>query len=150
MEKLISFLKRYWAHISIAAVFFVLAILLNIFFSCTVTPCGSVGDARKVQSDSYWRGEARPFAIVEHAQSNDQLVAIAMNVESEPTLMKYFAVGSSSNTTEVSFSGGEKKQISIAMSEKCKPGSTYELNVSFGFDDGKIQKGAKNLFGKCA
>jgi hypothetical protein len=112
------------------------------------------GDSRKTQSDAYWRGEARPFTIVEHSEENGYLLIVIQNVESEPKTLTLFAVGGSSipggtNSTPVSFAGGEKKQISLAMSEKCTSGSTYDLNITFGYDDGKTQKGAKNLIGKC-
>jgi hypothetical protein len=125
---------------------------------------GLAGDARKTQSDSYWRGEARPFAILEHSLSARDMTLVLQNVEPEQRTTKSIGAGPGAatvdgNTTSITFAGGEKKTIYsvdviAAAATACVAGTTYDYNVTIFYDSpdllGQKEVGVKNLIGKCS
>ena len=126
---------------------------------------GLAGDAKKAQSDQYWRGEARPFAIVEHAEgsSSTNITLVLQNVDAEQRVLSNVSIGGSGmngsyepSATEAFFSAGEKRTFQVPLSSNCTSGATYEYFVNFTFanSDGSIanqkQYGTKTLIGKCS
>ena len=132
---------------------------------------GLAGDAKISQSDTYWRGSARPFAILEHSfvSDNQNLTVVLQNVDSdqrEVTEMSIAGSGfngianstaggvlSSSNTRF--FSAGEKKTLKVEMSGNCTSGTIYEFMINFTYNTnsgltGLKQYGEKALVGKCS
>ncbi len=125
---------------------------------------GLAGDAKKTQSDAYWRGEARPFAILEHSQSGTGLTFVVQNLEADQRSINSIIVygqGQIANITAFPsnnpyFSAGERKTVNVTFASNCTSGATYEywVNVSFNNSDNSIpnqrQIGSKTLVGKCA
>lgn len=124
---------------------------------------GLAGDAKKTQSDAYWRGEARPFAILEHAQSGTDLTLVLQNVEADQRVINNISISGqgvsgvdSFSSVSPYFSAGERKTTTVDFGQNCTSGSTYEywVNISFNNSDNSIsnqrQIGAKTLVGKCA
>ncbi len=124
---------------------------------------GLAGDAKKTQSDAYWRGEARPFAVLEHSQTGTSLIVVLQNVEAEQRILTngtFTGQGSTGNLNVTAanqyFSAGEKRAFTLALSQNCTSGSTYEYNVNITYSNadltitGQKQFGAKTLVGKCS
>jgi hypothetical protein len=120
---------------------------------------GLAGDARKTQSDSYWRGEAKPFAILELSLASTLISAVFQNVESDTRLINNTQFGGSTGqvyaiTANNSFAGGEKKTLYLtALTTACTVGTTYDipLNITFNSSDLTNQKqiSGKNIIVKC-
>ncbi|MFA5108755.1 MAG: hypothetical protein WC492_04465 [Candidatus Micrarchaeia archaeon] len=126
---------------------------------------GLAGDAKKAQSDAYWRGTARPFSILEHSQQSGttNITLLVQNVEANQQSITNLSISGSGlhgslvpATDQSFFSGGEKKVLVIPLSGSCTAGNSYEYHVNFTFSnsDGTIsnqkQYGEKTLIGKCA
>jgi hypothetical protein len=127
---------------------------------------GLAGDARKTQSDSYWRGEARPFAILEHSGTTGVLNLVIQNVEPEQRTIASITAGSAGATTITAptgvFAGGEKKSTTtmttvpaggFITAPACTAGSTYDLVITIAYSSpdlgSQTEVGVKNLIGKC-
>ena len=117
---------------------------------------GLSGDARITQSDSYWRGTARPFAITDHVQTGTSLTLVLLNTESQSETITNMTVGgvTPANLTATKFAGGQQMTLPVTFNEpNCAPGGTYEYNVTIQYTaaDGldKVQTGSKTLIGKC-
>jgi len=115
---------------------------------------GLAGDAKKTQSDSYWKA-ARPFGIIEHSQSGTNLSLVLQN--NEPQQLNVTAIYSGaggSNFSSFMISGGEKKLLIINNASTCITGSAYEYPVNITYNSGDLvaqkQLGTKPLIGKCA
>jgi hypothetical protein len=132
---------------------------------------GISGDARRAQSDSYWRGDARPFAILEHFANSSSISIVAQNLEADQRTMTNFTFSTSysctngswqsplgTNISSLVFAGGEKKTMlcgtTLCSTAGLGPGGTYDVNVTIKYDSpdaaGQVQFGAKNLIGKCS
>lgn len=119
-------------------------------------------DAKKTQSDAYWRGEARPFAILEHAQTGATLSLVIQNLEAEQKQITNISVagqgssGSDPLTGNQYFSAGEKKRVNFNLGSNCTSGNTYEYTVNFTYSNadatitGQKEYGTKTLVGKCS
>lgn len=121
-------------------------------------------DAKKSESDSYWRGASRPFQIKEHSQpANGNLTMVLGNVDPAQLKLTDISVagggfaGNYNTTTYIS--GGEQRTIPIAWTTTgtCASGSVYEYQVNFTYDGtgenaivNQKQSGVKTLVGKCA
>jgi hypothetical protein len=123
----------------------------------------STFDSDKTKSDAYWRGEARPFAILEHSLSGEKLTLVIQNVEADQRAIQEISVGFGSQKTSfgsgdspIFFSAGEKNVVKIPMPENCTESTTYGLwvNFTYGNSDMSIrnqrQIGAKELVGTCS
>ncbi len=126
---------------------------------------GLTGDAKLTQSDSYWRGQARPFQILEHTNSgNTTLTVVIQNSESDKMTLTNLTVGgttTSSPAFPVAFGGGEKKTLTLTLTGSlgCVSGSTYEIsgsNITFSYTtaNGLVKTqgtgaSTKSLAGKC-
>ncbi|MEM3362440.1 MAG: hypothetical protein QXV83_00200 [Candidatus Anstonellaceae archaeon] len=125
---------------------------------------GMASDAKITQSDAYWRGQATPFAVAEHARSSsDQnLILVLENNAGEQKQLTNITISGSgismtynTTTSERFFSAGERKKITVNLGSNCTAGTTYEYNLVFTYTnpDGSITKkqfGEKPLVGKCS
>jgi len=121
-------------------------------------------DAKISQSDSYWQGVARPFAITESAQSStsSNLIMVVENRDADQRVLTQIQVSGTGVATNYTvtgnsryFSAGEKRTFTIPLSENCTAGSVYEYKINFNYTnaDGtiaKVQIGDKPLMGKCS
>jgi len=131
---------------------------------------GLAGDAKIAQSDAYWRGTSRPFAILEHSMSSSSsnLTLVIQNVDADQREITQLSMGGSGlsgtsnssdpasdfySTSKRFFSSGEKKTIYMDMGANCTSGNSYELYVNFTYNTGSItglkQFGEKTLVGRC-
>lgn len=114
---------------------------------------GLATDARITQSNSYWRGEARPFAVLEHSVSTGGVATlIVQNYEASGTLTANVSVANASTGTTTSFAPGEIKTVTVNGLATGTSGQVYDLNVSITYltANGIISKqyGSKNIIGK--
>ena len=131
---------------------------------------GLAGDAKIAQSDSYWRGTSRPFAILEHsmASTGSNITIVVQNVDADQREITQISMAGSglsgmANSTSASsdlyssskrfFSSGEKKTLHVDLGSSCTSGNSYELYVNFTYNTGSInalkQYGEKTLVGRC-
>ena len=115
---------------------------------------GMASDARMTQSQAYWRGQAKPFAILDAsiAAGGNGTFSI-QNMEANSNQMTNFAIGNCSNVSAITFGAGEVKTL-IATSN-CGSGSAggifdYNVTISYNTSSGIASKqyGTKNLIGK--
>ena len=117
---------------------------------------GLAGDAKKTQSDSYWKS-ARPFSIIDHTQSGVTLTANIQNNDPDQRTITAFAVaGATNGSLTVALNAGEKRIFSIANPNvtACTTGNAYEYQVNITYNTvdlvGLKQIGTKPIVGKCA
>jgi uncharacterized protein (UPF0333 family) len=113
---------------------------------------GLAGDARKTQSDSYWRGEARPFQIVAHSCTGTTLTMVLQNSESDKRTLTNVTIGANTTVINLQFAGGEKKTVSNASASCGSTGSTYDFDVNMtytvpGISGNQTEVGTKTLVG---
>jgi len=117
---------------------------------------GMATDAKITQSSTYWRGEARPFAITEaNINTTGHGNFVLQNMEANgPFIITLLQVGSYNNSTNFSFSAGESKTINISGMGNNTGGTIYDLSVivSYTTPSGAATKqyGTKNIVGKYA
>jgi hypothetical protein len=127
---------------------------------------GITSGAKKSESDTYWRGQTRPFSILEHTQNASTLYLSVQNNEVEVEEMTNISISGSGMTGHLDvaggledrfFSAGEKKLMEVNMSGSCVSGNIYEYYVNFTYDSGgnarmpnQRQIGAKTLMGTCS
>ena len=115
---------------------------------------GMATDAKITQSNAYWRGEARPFAITEsNINSTGYGSFVLQNMEANgPFMVSMFQVGNYNNTSNISFSAGESKTVIISNMGNNTGGSVYDLNVTVSYTTpsgtATKQYGTKNIVGK--
>jgi len=115
---------------------------------------GLAGDARQTQSDSYWRGEARPFQILEHRCTGTNLTLVMLNSEADKRIIGNMTVGENVTAVTKTFTGGERKTVSVTA--PCgATGEGYEFEVAISYTTAAIgspqnQVGTKPLIGKAA
>jgi len=120
---------------------------------------GMASDAKMTQSASYWRGEARPFAILEHtvAGSTGAAMIVVQNVDAIGTLtITNFTVNANKwNTTSISFAPGEVKTIGLNTAQVLPTGTSgavYDFPVIITYTSPNSlalkQYGSKNIMGK--
>ena len=119
---------------------------------------GMAADARMTQSQSYWRGQARPFAILDSSIVGTGGNFSIQNMEANgPYNITGIVI---SNTTvivgnTVTFAAGEVKTVAISGGiPACTAGAIYDYNVTITYNTpsgitGVKQYGTKNLIGKC-
>ncbi len=136
---------------------FLLAFVALLFFSGLASSC-QCADPKSLQSQTYWRGEARPFGVLEVIQlPNGTLSLVLQNVESEKTLLKSITVSGDSgnqvyNLIDSDFGGGERKTLNI-LADMCKGKERKEYNLTFTYDSpyekNLAEKGAKAMIVAC-
>lgn len=120
------------------------------------------------QSDPYWSGEARPFAILGHSQSYSNFTIFFQNIEDRNIILGQISMAGNGSYLENKFAGppgsyvnglllhpGEKGNVSFNLSEPCRNNAIYEYQVNFTYSDpdnnlgNQAQVGKKTLVGKC-
>jgi len=117
---------------------------------------GMASDARITQSQSYWRGQAKPFAILDAGIVSGGLGTFSIqNMEANANTMTILAVGAGNNTSNIVFGAGETKTVLIAVAPftgSGGAGNIYDLgvNITYTTANGISSKqfGAKTLIGK--
>ncbi|MFA6907406.1 MAG: hypothetical protein WC263_01105 [Candidatus Micrarchaeia archaeon] len=121
---------------------------------------GMASDARMTQSQSYWRGQARPFSIQEAVVAGSIGNFSIQNMESNgPYTITAIYIGNNTVITtnsSMSFSAGETKIVvaTEGLPTVCTPGSIYDYSVNITYTtpsgiSGARQYGTKNLIGRC-
>ena len=117
---------------------------------------GIAPDVKITQSQTYWRGQVRPFAILETSivGSTGVGIFVIQNMEANgPYRLTTFAVGNGTNDSlAVDFAAGETKTIGI-ITNTGTAGALYDLNVTMIYTtpagiNNTRQYGTKNLIGK--
>lgn len=118
-------------------------------------------DAAITSSNTYWRSEARPFAILEHTgtAANGTYYLRIENAEGRETLNitnialeNVSAVGSTAGVTSVAFLPGESRIMILNGGKTGTSGAIYELDVNITYirKNGipAVQYGTKKLVGR--
>jgi hypothetical protein len=116
---------------------------------------GMASDARIAQSQSYWRGQARPFAILENSCSSSTATCtlVIQNMEANgPYTLTTMGISNASNTSlTVAYAAGETKTMSVNGLPGTS-GAVYDYNVTVTYTTPNSvtskQYGAKNMIGK--
>ncbi|MFN3910011.1 MAG: class III signal peptide-containing protein [Candidatus Anstonellaceae archaeon] len=162
-ENMFSFKKgqgatEYLVLLAVVLIVAMVAIALLGFFP------GLASDAKINQSDAYWRGQASPFSVQEHARSagSQNLVMVVQNNDANQKVLTNISISGTgvsttynTTTSERFFSGGERKTLTINLGANCTSGTVYEYTLSFLYTDAtgtisKTQFGEKPLVGKCS
>ena len=115
---------------------------------------GLATDARITQSASYWKGEARPFAILEHSVSSSGTAQMVLqNVDASGLItLESISVGADTYSPGVSFGPGETKVLDVPTVAAGTAGSVYEfpINLTYTTSSGlsQTQFGSKPIVGK--
>ena len=116
---------------------------------------GLAADARITQSQAYWRGEARPFAILDNTFNSTGAGALVIQNNDASGTFTITALGvanGSASGMPQSFAPGETKTVAITGAQTGSAGGVYDLNVTVTYTtpNGVTSKqyGAKNLIGK--
>jgi len=117
------------------------------------------GDAQITSSNTYWRSEAQPFAILEHTgiASNGTFYLRIENAEGREK-MNITGISLGNVTTDaavfpsISFAPGESRIVSVSGSRTGTSGSIYELDVNLTYlrKNGipAVQYGTNKLVGR--
>jgi len=115
---------------------------------------GMASDARISQSQSYWRGQARPFSILENSiTAAGAGTLVLQNVEANgPYTITAIAAGACTNATSTAFAAGETKTMTLASCTAGTAGAVYDISVNITYTTpnsvSSKQYGTKNLIGK--
>lgn len=118
---------------------------------------GMTGDAKISQSDSYWKSEARPIAVLEHkATTAGGLTLVLQNKEASGAIrITNISVSNASSTNGGAgwkLGVGETKNADIAGIETDAAGTMYDFTINFTYTTpngvSTYQYGAKPLIGK--
>ena len=118
---------------------------------------GMASDARITQSQSYWRGQARPFAILEASLTGTTGTLIIQNMEANgPYTISAsglkVGITACTNASTAAFGAGETKTITVGTCTAGTSGAIYDLslNITYTTPNGvtATQYGTKNLIGR--
>jgi type 1 fimbria pilin len=127
---------------------------------------GLSGDTKKAQSDTYWRGSARPFAITGASCSGGSAQAPKLMIQNLDTNTKVLNISLTdgtvnlSNRSQTRVLAGESVSITLHNGESTfglptlKSGKTYEFNVTITYNttngiQNAVQRGTKPLVVIC-
>ena len=118
---------------------------------------GMAADARMTQSQSYWRGQARPFAILDAAMNGTTTVLSMQNMEATGpyniTSMSINGVAATGSYIGTTFAAGQIQALTLTVTNPCTSTTIYDYNVSITYNSPSIsglkQYSTKNLIGKC-
>lgn len=119
---------------------------------------GLATDAKITQSNSYWRGEARPFAILEHSISSGTVTLVIQNTEGAG-MLRLTNITLDHTATPVglpiTLAPGETQNVQLANftdGTSMNPGSVYDEKVNFYYNTSNgvpnTQYGVKGIVGK--
>ena len=116
---------------------------------------GMASDARITQSQAYWKGQAKPFSILESSLSGAVGTFSLQNKEAYAVTLTAVQVGGGSNSSiSVPFGAGEVKTITVPLNPNCTSNAVYDLNVTMNYTTwsgiSSRQYGTKNIVGKCS
>ena len=99
---------------------------------------GMASDARITQSQSYWRGQARPFAIIENSMTGTTGTLVIQNMEANgPYTITASGLGvgiaACTNTTAFTFGAGQTQTITLASCTAGTSGAVYDLGVNISY-----------------
>ena len=120
---------------------------------------GLATDAKMTQSTSYWRSEARPYAILESSvvATDGNVTLVLENVEASGTftltnISASSASGTGNYNTSTTFAPGEIKPVTFILSNPGAAGSLYEITVNMTYTSPNsitnTQYGSKTVMGK--
>jgi len=139
---------EYLVLLAVVLIIALVAIMLLGYFP------GMATDAKITQSNTYWRGDARPFAITEATiNSTGHGTFVLQNMEANgPFMITLFQVGSYNNSSNISIATGESKIVIIPIMGNNTGGSLYDLSVTISYTTPSgtetKQYGTKNIVGK--
>ncbi|MFA6327866.1 MAG: hypothetical protein WCY41_00275 [Candidatus Micrarchaeia archaeon] len=111
-------------------------------------------DAKISQSDEYWRGQARPFGILERTVlANGTVTLVVQNKDAIGTYtMTRLSISSGAYTTATTFGPGETKTLRFSGAQAGTAGAYYDfsLNITYTspFGVAGVQRGTKNVLGR--
>ena len=141
---------EYLVLLAVVLIIALVAIMLLGYFP------GMATDAKITQSNAYWRGDARPFAITEVSiNSTGHGSFVLQNMEANgPFIITTLHVGGYNNSTNTTFAAGESKTLTISGMGNNTGGSIYDLsvNITYTTPSGASTKqyGSKNIVGRYA
>lgn len=122
---------------------------------------GLAADAKITQSNTYWRGEARPVSIVEHSFGNTTNSMVLLNNDASGTiqitgitlkLSSDKSVAGSYNSTAFYLASGSQTTVNMSIVSPGAAGSTYEYDVEITYKTPNnldaTQYGMKPIVGK--
>ena len=115
---------------------------------------GMASDARITQSQAYWRGQAKPFAILDASVVGGSTGTFSVqNMEANSNTLTNLTVGTCANVTSTAFGAGEVKTLIGSGCAAGTSGGIYDLAVTITYTTssgitGAKQYGTKNLIGK--
>jgi hypothetical protein len=130
---------------------------------------GMAGDAKISQSNSYWRSEAKPFSILEHALILDPETDVGnytmvlqlkeatgkfriTNITVNDGVNEFGSANSTIGATGRVWNSGEMKSVTIPVTSDLEIGEVYEymINITYVSPAGitTTQYGVKSLLGK--
>lgn len=115
---------------------------------------GLASDARITQSNSYWRGEARPFAIVEHAfTTSGSGTVVLQNVDASGTFtLVNLTVANTTTNISAQVGPGDTRSVSVSGLGTGTAGAIYDLNITIAYTSpqglSNKQYGSKGIVGK--
>ena len=107
-------------------------------------------------SNHYWRGEARPIAILEHSTSTNSTLDIILQNVGEPIVVRRIRVDDTGKDLDLVLQPGETKQIALKINvpDGACLGCAYKFDVSITYitPDGqeKVFVGIRPIVGKYA
>ena len=118
---------------------------------------GMAADARMTQSQSYWRGQARPFAILDMSINTTNATLSIENMEANgpyTIAANGILINGLGTTASTAFAAGETKTMTVTGAfTTCTSGSVYDYNVTISYTTPSSvtskQYGTKNIIGKC-
>ena len=119
---------------------------------------GMASDARITQSQTYWRGQARPFAILDVSFGATSATLSVQNMEANgPYNLTNISINGVGSATSTLFAAGAVQTITYTGTPvpTCVTGSgtIYDYNVTISYNTptgiASKQYGAKNLIGRC-
>jgi len=116
---------------------------------------GMAADARITQSQSYWRGQARPFAILDASINTTNATLSVQNMEANgPYNITAISINGTGTAVSTNFAAGETKTMYVPGTfTTCTTNTIYDYGVTITYNSPNInglkQYSGKNLIGKC-
>jgi hypothetical protein len=122
---------------------------------------GLSAETKYTHSDTYWKGNANPFGMLEHTKTPaGGFVAVLQNTGEDRLRFKSMALDGkqanlvSGGPTGELFAPGSRKTLVFDTGLPCQPGGNYEHQVTItylGIDGAeRTETGTVNLFGRCS
>jgi hypothetical protein len=134
----------------------VLVIVLAVAGALLDVP-GIASDTKYAQSNSYWKNDADPVALLEHTEAPGVFTGVLQNTGTgriKVTEIRLDGERLAISGDGVLLAPGSRKALSLTDASICPPGSTYyEHSVVFGYQDAQgtphTQTGGVPIYGQC-